>query len=136
MPRLLPDTDLLVSTLLRPALGTGVTVTTEIPDNATSVLPLVIATRIPAGGAVHPRFLDRATVSVEAWHHSKQQASDLAEETRVALYAAWEQQLTTLHGHIAYYDEMAAPAEIRTEDQPAEVFRYQASYVLATRPPL
>lgn len=132
MARLLPDAELLTLDLLRSALP-STTFTTMIPDDVLERVPLVIVRRV-SGAAIHPRFLDRATMSVDAWHTSKADAAELAESVRTALFLAWDSQTVTTHGHVAYFDETAAPSEIRA-DEPDTVTRYQASYSLATRPP-
>lgn len=133
MARLLPDAERLVLALVRPQLP-GVGVGTAIPDDIADRVPYVVIRRA-AGAAIDPRFLDQPVVSVDVWHRSKASASDLAESVRVALVEAWEQQTTTDVGHLAYFREDSGPAELRTAEQPDTLFRYQANYSLATRPP-
>ncbi len=133
MTRLLPDAELLVLAILRPvvpAVGFG----TAIPDDIASRLPYVVIRRA-AGAALDPRFLDNPVVSVDAWHTSKSAASDLAEDVRVALLEAHERQTVTEFGHLANFAEDSGPSELRTAEQPDTIFRYQANYALATRPP-
>lgn len=133
MPRLLPDAERLVLALLRPRIS-SVQFGTAIPDDLASRLPFVVVRRA-AGAALDPRFLDQPVVSVDAWHTSKSEASDLAEDVRVALLEAWERQTVTEFGHLAYFNEESGPAELRTGEQSDTFFRYQANYSLATRPP-
>lgn len=131
--RLLPDAERLVLALLRPAFP-AVSFGTLIPDDIATRLPYVVVRRA-GGAAIDTRFIDQPVVSVDVWHASKDGASDLAEDIRVALVLAWEQQAVTDVGHLAGMREDAGPAELVTNDQPDTLFRYQASYALATRPP-
>lgn len=133
MPRLLPDADALILALIRPAL-TGVDVATELPDDLGGRVPFVVAQRV-SGAAIHPRFLDRPTFNVDAWHTTRTAAADLAESVRVALVDAVEQQIVTEHGHVVNLDEQSGPAYLRTAEQPDTLHRFQAMYSLATRPP-
>lgn len=131
--RLLPDAERLALALLRPQFG-GVQFGTLLPDDVASRLPFVMIRRV-GGAPVDGRFLDRASMSVDVWHTSRSGAADLAEDIRVALLAAWEQQTVTDHGHVAYVTADAAPVELRTPDQPDTHHRFQATYSIATRPP-
>lgn len=133
MPRLLPDADALILALIRPALP-SVDVATEPPDDLTARAPLVVAQRV-SGAAIHPRFLDRPTFNVDAWHTTRKDAADLAESVRVALVDAVERQIVTEHGHVSHIDEQTGPAYLRTAEQPDTLHRFQAMYSLATRPP-
>jgi len=131
--RLLPDAERLALALLRPAFP-GVGFGTLIPDDVADRLPFVVVRRV-GGAAIDSRFLDQPVMSVDVWHTSRAGAADLAEDVRVALFQAWERQTVTDFGHLAYFREEASPSELRTNDQPDTLHRYQASYALAIRPP-
>lgn len=133
MTRLLPDAERLTLALARSALST-VEFGTDIPDDIATRLPFVVIRR-GGGAAINPRFLDQPVVSVDAWHSSKAGASDLAEDVRVALLAAWEDQTVTEFGSVSAFSEESGPSELRTDEQPDTIFRYQANYAISTRPP-
>jgi len=132
--RLLPDAERLVLALLRPRLPT-VSLGTLIPDDIADRVPYVVIRRV-AGAAIDARFLDQPVVSVDAWHATKLGAADLAEDVRAALVEAWERQTVTDFGHLAYFREESGPTELTTGEHTDTLHRYQASYALATRPPL
>lgn len=133
MARLLPDAERLMLALLRPTFP-GVSLGTAIPDDLGNRVPYIVIRRV-GGAAIDGRFLDQAVMSVDAWHTSKSDASELADDVRAALLEAWEAQTVTDFGHLAYFREEAAPSELRTGEQPDTLYRYLASYTLAIRPP-
>lgn len=129
----LPDTDLLLMELLRPAVAAEVG--TEIPADLADRLPYLTAKRI-SGGDIHPRFADHPTIDVQSWAATLQEASLLARTAEAVLYLAWYDQTVTSHGHLGWYQKMSGPSELRTEGQLDNVFRFQASYELIIRPVL
>lgn len=133
MARLLPDAERLALALLRPIFPAA-SFGTAIPDDLANRLPYVVIRRV-GGAAIDGRFLDQAVMSVDVWHSGKSAASELADDVRAALLEAWEQQIVTEFGHLAYFREEAAPSELRTGEQPDTLYRYLASYALAIRPP-
>jgi hypothetical protein len=132
--RLLPYADALVTGIVRAALP-GVEVGTLVPaDLYPAPRPFVLAHRV-GGAAIDPRFLDSATVDVQAFAPTRRGAADLAEVVRVALFDAWRVQLVTPDGHLASFREIAGPAELRTANQPDSLYRFQATYAVSIRPP-
>lgn len=132
--RLLPQVNPFLLALLRPALP-GAQVVSVMPPLEQRVYPLVLARRVPGSGAVHARFVDRATVQVDCFSPSRADADRVAELVRLALFSAWHQQVVaTTGGHIGFFEEQSGPAELRNDEQPAELHRWTATYVLLIRP--
>jgi hypothetical protein len=132
--RLLPYADGLVAAVLRAALGPAVTVETELSDPLRRT-PYVFLETV-GGDEIDPRFLGVPLVEVECYATgSKKAAADLAEDIRAALYRAWNAQTVTPHGHLASLRVVTYPHEVRTNGQPAEIYRYTATYALGVRPP-
>lgn len=134
MIRLLPYVDGLVVGLLRAGLSASVTVEAELSDPLQRT-PYVFA-QVVGGDEVDPVEMGVPLVEVECYARgSKRAAADLAEDVRVALYTAWADQTVTPHGHLASFRTVTYPRELRTVGQPAEVYRYIATYALGVRPP-
>ena len=132
--RLLPYVDGLVLTLLRSALSARVTVESELSDPLRRT-PYVFVD-VVGGDEIDPRFLGVPRVDVDVFASGgRRAAADLAEDVRVALFRAWEDQTVTGHGHLASFRTASYPRAIRTAGQPAEVYRYTATYELGVRPP-
>jgi hypothetical protein len=129
----LPYADGLVVAILRAALTAEVG--TLVPhDLYGSPRPFVLARRV-GGAAILPGHLDGATVDVQAYAATRRAAAELAELARTALYVAWRDQTVFPDGHVAGYGEISGPAELRTNGQPDGLYRFQATYSLALRPP-
>lgn len=132
--RLLPYADQLVAHLLRDALGPEVTVETELSDPLRRA-PYVFV-EVTGGEEVDPAQLGVPLVEVDCYARgSKRAAADLAEGVRAGLYVAWLQQTVTAEGHLASFRTVSYPRELRTAGQPAEIYRYIATYALGVRPP-
>ncbi len=132
--RLLPYADGLALVILRAALPDKVTVETELSDPLRRT-PYVFV-QVVGGDEIDPRFLGLPLVEIDCYATgSKRAAADLAEDVRVALYTAWAEQTVTAHGHLASFRTVSYPREVRTLGQPAEVYRYTATYALGVRPP-
>ncbi|MCP3801853.1 hypothetical protein NLX83_21540 [Allokutzneria sp. A3M-2-11 16] len=134
MGRYLPDAEVLVCAILRDALPDIDVVTLIPPDLADRPRPLVWVRRI-GGSAVHPQFLDRATVDIQCWGTGRRQVAGLAEQVRSILWNTHRAQTARAEGSLASYQESSAPAEIRTGTQSPRLYRYQATYSLGIRPP-
>ncbi|MFE3461371.1 hypothetical protein ACFXKD_27825 [Nocardiopsis aegyptia] len=133
MARMLPRVNRLLLDLLVPVMA-PVPFYSQQPD-LTRDLPVGMARKVPGGGAVDPRFLDRCMVDVQCWHTSDADADDLAEAARVALVTAWRtQQVIGGLGSISGYREISSPSLLQQDDTPKGVYRYQATYQLAIRP--
>lgn len=131
--RLLPYVDGLMLAILRAALPGTVTVESELSDPLRRV-PYVFVNLV-GGDEIDPRFLGVPRVDIDVFvTGGKRAAADLAEDVRVALFRAWEDQAVTPHGHLASFRTVAYPHEVRTAGQPAEVYRYTATYALGVRP--
>ena len=129
----LPDADALVLTALRAGVS-GQEFGTQIPADLLNSLPFVSVRRI-GGASVDPRFLDRATIDLQTWGSTRKEAFDVAIACRDALRDAWLAGTAyTNLGHISHFREIAAPSELRTSDQAANVWRTQATYSLFLRP--
>lgn len=143
MPRVLPDVDLMLVTLLRAELAMGTEVESLRPADFLDRLPMVTARRIPGGGPTRNwRFRDTALVDVQTWAKDaagaatgRQQASDLAEACLVALCRAADRQTVLVGlGSVKSVAVTAGPGELRDPDQPGGLSRFQASYRIAVRP--
>lgn len=132
--RRLPYVDGLTLALLRASLHPTVTIETELSDPLRRT-PYVF-TEVVGGNEVDPAQLGVPLVEVECYARgSKRAAADLAEDVRVALYTAWTEQTVTPHGHLASFRTVSYPRELRTLGQPADIYRYTATYALGVRPP-
>lgn len=127
----LPDADLLLKQLLTAASVTNHG--TEIPRDLTSRLPFAVAVRF--GGAPNdPRFVDRATISVDTWAATRKGARDLSMTIFNALLAAKRTQTVYAAGSIAGLSVISMPSELRTPNQADNVWRFNGSYSLILRP--
>lgn len=106
---------------------------TQIPDDLLSRLPFALVRRF-GGAAVDLRFLDRATVDVQAWADTRRGAWDVVDAVRTVFIDAAHNQTTFPLGHIARCVEVIGPSELRSVDQADGVWRFQASYSLFLRP--
>ncbi|WP_435109391.1 hypothetical protein [Nocardiopsis synnemataformans] len=137
--RFAPATSLVLE-ILRPALA-PVEAYSLMPDLTLNPPPVVMARRVPGGGAYDPRGYDQAVIDVQCWHTTDRAADDLADACRAALFTAWRtQHVVPGMGHIGHYEERSAPALLpdsvsgRGSTTPKGVYRYQATYVLGLRP--
>jgi hypothetical protein len=134
--RLLADVDALLLDVLLPATGLAEgNVAEKLPADYVKRLPFVHAYRW-GGAAVHPRFLDQATVDVHVYAAGKTAGLDLAETCRTGLYEAWEQQKVYPHGSISGFEEQAAPVDMPKPGIPDNITRVQATYRLWVSPPV
>lgn len=132
--RLLPFADGLVVSLLRAALGEPVTVESELSDPLRRI-PYVFV-EVIGGGEIDPAQLGVPLVEIQCYARgSKRAAADLSEHVRAALYTAWAEQTVTPHGHLASFQTVTYPHELRLPGQPTEVYRFIATYALGVRPP-
>lgn len=134
--RILADVDALLMEILRAALPPEVTVVEYLPADWAAEYPTVVACRLPAGGAVHPEFLDRALCQVDVYDDDRTAALNLAESCRTALYEAWKHQTPFPSGSVSDYGETAAPAALATANQPVGETFVPATYQLLISPPL
>jgi len=139
MPRMFAPATSLVLAILRPAVA-PVIVGGLMPDLTLNPPPVAMARRVPGGGAYDPRGYDRAVIDVQSWHTDDRAADDLADALRAALITAWRTQLVIPGmGHIARYEETAAPALLGDSARgsgattPKGIYRYQATYTLGLR---
>jgi hypothetical protein len=128
--RLLPDATKLGRAVL---LQSGAPVASEIPADLAARVPLFTFYRF-GGAAIHPVLFDRATCQCIAWGSTYELARDLAETGRVLFWQAWRSGFSTADGWLNRVDEVVAPAETRTQGQPDNVFRFDATYALFARP--
>lgn len=131
MTRMLPSVNSMLMGILRPALPAA-TVGTLIPANMP--YPFVLARGV-GGAAIDPRFVGSSLVDVQVWSQSDTVSEDLSEDARVALVIAWRNQTVVLGvGSIARFSEESSPLLLPSDAAPKGVYRYQATYRLATRP--
>lgn len=111
----------------------GLTIGSRIP--AHMPLPYLMATRA-GGSSIHPEFLDQALVDVQTWAPTDAEAESIAQWARDALYRAsrYPQLVVPGVGSIAWFDETVAPREIPSDLDDHDVYRYQGTYALNTRP--
>lgn len=137
MPRFAVDTSDVVLGVLRAALP-DVTVRASIPDGVPELVPLVVARRT-GGSSVAPEFWDQPITNIQCWSDATgatdavRAASNLADQVRAALWAAYRQQTVVAGGHIARIREFLAPIEVADVDLP-HLGRYNATYELLVRP--
>lgn len=133
MVRVLPDVDRMLALHLNTVLPAAVTVSNHVPADVLGSMPYVRVARF-GGGDVHPRFGTTASIDVDCWEATRRKAADLAEDVRVALVDAWQDQTPMTGGTIARLTVTASPSELRTAGQLANVFRYTTSLSLIVRP--
>ena len=129
----LPRTDALLLAVVRAAVPPGVTVGSRIPVH----MPLPYAmVRRSGGSSIHPELLDQAVVDAQTWATSDTVSEDLAQTIRDALYRAsrYPQFVLAGVGSIAYFEESSAPTLIPADTEDHDVYRYQATYTIHTRP--
>jgi hypothetical protein len=129
----LPDADMLILDIVRTAIPAGVEFGTQIPADLIESLPFCKLNRI-GGSSVDPRFLDRASIDVQVWADDRTTAYATTRAVGDALRDAALDQTTFDDGHVAHFVEETGPSELRTADQAADVWRFQASYSLFLRP--
>lgn len=128
--RLLPDTELVIRDVL---LGTGVSVGANIPADLLNRLPYISARRF-GGAAVHQKFLDRATFTIDYWSANRPTASAMAETGRVLFQNAWQNQTVHAGATIARFTEVTAPSELRTPGQADGLYRFTTTCSFLIRP--
>lgn len=129
----LPDADMLILDIVRTAIPAGVEFGTQIPADLLASMPFCKLNRV-GGGAVDPRFLDRASIDVQVWADDRTTAYTTARAVGNALRDAALNQTVFDAGHVARFVEESGPSELRSTDQPSNVWRFQASYSLFLRP--
>ena len=129
----LPRTDALLVAVVRAAVPPSAVVGSRVPDRMP--LPYVMVRR-SGGSSIHPEFLDQAVVDTQVWAASDAGAEELAQTVRDALYRASRHPQFVLGGvgSIAYFDESSAPTLIPADTEDHDVYRYQATYTIHTRP--
>ncbi len=132
----LPYVDGFLMELLRPLMP-GYQVVTRLPAPELRKPPIIMARRIPGGGAVHPRFLDSALVQIDSFALTRRQAAAGIRSVSDIFYDAWFNQTVIPGvdgGHINGMEERSGPAEFPDSDPPAEMVRFYATYELFIRP--
>lgn len=130
--RELPYVDGLLMEMLRPTLP-AYQVVTVYPAPDLRQYPILLVRRI-GGGAVHMSLLDSALVQVDCFAHERRQAADGVEFVRQVFEYAWQNQTVLTDGHIGRVNEISGPVETRDNDQPADLYRFGATYDILIRP--
>lgn len=130
----------------------------DIPDVPTNSLisddqefPFILVRRVPGVGesAGDPRFIDAATVSIQAFvpdPNGDEDAAILSEACRVVIRDAWlNQKVIPGRGHISAMEMLDSPRRVtdwatssgpvQYADLPTAVVRYEAQYHLSIRRP-
>lgn len=127
----IPDADLLLGQIFAAAGADNLG--TQIPKDLLDRLPFVMGVRF-GGAPTDPRFLDRATVSLDVWDDDRKGAHDTAWAMWLALRDAALSQTVFDAGHVAKFQPISAPSELRTPDQRDNVWRFNATASLVIRP--
>lgn len=128
----LPDTDLLLTTIVRDVLPGSVTVATNLPPSLDGHLPYVLLRGISGGTSRGPRAAAAVVVDVQAFATTRQAARELAEDAALAIHGAREQATVTEYGYIGSAVDVSLPSEL--PDPERGVFRFQTSLSLILRP--
>lgn len=128
----------------------GIQTNTLIADDQT--FPFLLVRRVPGLGENRgdPRFVDSATVSVQAFvedPNGDEDAAILSEAARVVLRDAWlSNKVVPGRGHITTFEMSSAPRRVtdwatasgpvQYADLPSGVWRYEAQYHLTIRRPV
>ncbi len=131
----LPDVDdVLLAVLGGGEVVCGANVPADLAERLKPAGSHYVAAHRFGGAAVHPEFLDRATVEVDSWSASRRTAESVAQTCRVLLYGAWRSQQRHAGASISRYLEVTAPAELPTGSQSDGLYRFGATYSLHIRP--
>lgn len=123
-----PDVEAAVTGYLTAALGAGVGVGTEWPEDLAQHLPFVAVNR--GGGATRIRFvLDEPTLDIDVLAEDKGAAHDLVQQVRARLFAA--EGTTTGGAHISRVEDTSL---IWLPDQVTGIARYVLVMSLRARP--
>lgn len=128
--RLTPDAEALVSAILK--AGTVPKVFTSAPSSIYSTLPVVVAYRF-GGTSDDLRLADRASMHLQCFGSSREVAADLAETCRVLLFRAGLTQTPFNGAFVAVYREITSPTEVRDENLPDGVWRFDFDVSLLVR---
>lgn len=121
------DADLVLVQLL--AGATDAEVSTQLPAQAMSTLPRLVATTFPATGIDGPLLHLRAGIQLDAWAETREQASAICRQAVAVLVVAQATQRVVAGGHLRRLTLSASPGEVRLDDQPDGVWRFSASLV-------
>lgn len=140
-PRFAPDVDMMLVVLLRARLPRDVLVQNVRPakllERVDQGKPVVAARAVSPGSFPQTRNVRRKWprgISVDTWAKTRRRASNLDDLVLRVLVEAQEQATPAAGAHIALLDVDVPGAEVREPDQPAGLFRWQASYSLLLRP--
>lgn len=129
---ILPDTDALLMSLFNAAFP-NLQVVTIMPALPLREYPIILARRL-SGGARHLEFVDLAIVQIDVFDPDRQTTSDTCRGCRGALLDAWLNQTIYPEGHIGRVEEIDGPSEVRDNDSPANLYRFNATYNILIRP--
>lgn len=129
----LPRADRFLMEMLR-SFSTGATWGTQQPFDMLDRLPFGVAHRF-GGATTDPRWTVRATCSIDVWAGTRKAAEDAAFAAHDGILAAIRDQTVFPTGHLGSRSEVISdPAELRTNTQADNVWRFHADYSLVLRP--
>ena len=118
------DVDLIVTTILRDALG-GPGVGTEIPADLATLVPFVVARQVPGGSSKYPQFGQTVgQIQVDAFDAGRKAAKDLARQALDVLNDAWGLNTTTEAGSIASIGPFSGPWQMPSDYVPAGIYQF------------
>lgn len=134
------DPELLLVTLLRPAMGDlpgGTLTPADVADRlgAADTGGYWVVRPVVGGPAADDRFADGCGVQVDGYAADRARARWVCRTAVAALTRAWSLQTTTPHGHLASLRFDVWPYEVRDRRQPAGMWRFVAAGSAVLRPP-
>lgn len=135
MIRTLPDMDGLVLAAIRDQLP-DVNARRRVPDNWLTLLPMVVAHRVPGSSSADSRGVDVAVMDVQCLAADARASSALARDVRAALLRAARDRYRGTDGYISRVTDISTPSEIPAGSLATgpDLVRYSATYRVTARP--
>lgn len=125
--RLPVDADLVLVQLLRGEVDAPVT--TEVGPDDMANPPRLVATTFASSPVDGPLLHLRAGIQLTAWASKRAEASLVCRQAVAVLQMAWVTQRVVGAGHMRRFTLTAQPAEVRDDNQPDGMWRFDATGV-------
>lgn len=135
-PRRRPSPDMVLGGLVRAALDPyGATVAPRRPDDFLRRLPFVELKTVDRDATRNLQHVTTAEVDVQTWAKDDPSlADDLDDAVLQALLDAKRRGTAAAGGRIGGLEVVRLGTELRTANQPGDVYRWQAAYRALIRP--
>lgn len=121
--------------LLRPRLSAehGATVAPLRDDKFLQRLPYVTARAIDGDATRNLAHVTTAEIDIQCWARKRDAADELDDLALEVLLDAKRRGTVAANGRIAGLEVVRLGSELRTPNQPGDVYRWQASYSVSLR---